>query len=118
MINIETFDNLRVETSRPVYTQNTFDNEFSLKTKTKTKTKSKNKYKLFDPRKFLNLFSIINLIIEYDFKNDFISDLIAGLTVGIMHVPQSLAYGALTSLYPVHGFYTSLYCGLTYVIFG
>lgn len=120
MINFETYDNLKLETNRPVFTQNQFDNEFLLKETTLTTTTIKNKSNQIISylRKLLNLFSIFNLIIEYNFKNDLISDIIAGITVGIMHVPQSLAYGALTSLYPVHGFYTSLYCGITYVIFG
>ena len=31
---------------------------------------------------------------------------------------KALAYGALTSLNPVHGLYTSFYGGLTYALFG
>jgi MFS superfamily sulfate permease-like transporter len=31
---------------------------------------------------------------------------------------KALAYGALTSLNPVHGLYTSFYTGLVYVLFG
>ncbi len=121
MTNFETYDNLKLETNRPVFTQNQFDNEFLFKETTlttTTTTKYKSNQIISCLRKLLNLFSIFNLIIEYNFKNDLMSDIIAGITVGIMHVPQSLAYGALTSLYPVHGFYTSLYCGITYVIFG
>ena len=35
-----------------------------------------------------------------------------------MHIPAGLAYGALTSLNPVNGIYTSFFTGLTYVFFG
>ena len=35
-----------------------------------------------------------------------------------MHIPAGLAYGALTSLNPVHGLYTSLFPNITYVLFG
>jgi MFS superfamily sulfate permease-like transporter len=35
-----------------------------------------------------------------------------------MHIPAGLAYGALTSLSPVNGLYTSFYCSLVYVFFG
>jgi MFS superfamily sulfate permease-like transporter len=35
-----------------------------------------------------------------------------------MHIPAGLAYGALTSLNPVNGIYTSFFTGLTYVLFG
>jgi hypothetical protein len=51
------------------------------------------------------LFSILDMIIEYDFKNRFIIDLISGITVGIMHIPQGLAYGSLASLTPIFGIY-------------
>ena len=35
-----------------------------------------------------------------------------------MHVPAGLAYGALTSLNPVNGIYTSFFTGITYILFG
>ena len=35
-----------------------------------------------------------------------------------MHIPAGLAYGALTSLNPVNGIYTSFFTGLVYVVFG
>lgn len=45
-------------------------------------------------------------------------DLIAGITVGLMLVPQSLAYSALAGLSPEYGLYAS-YCGVfIYFIFG
>ena len=35
-----------------------------------------------------------------------------------MHIPAGLAYGALTSLNPVNGIYTSFFTGITYILFG
>lgn len=45
-------------------------------------------------------------------------DLIAGLTVGIVLVPQGMAYAMIAGLPPVYGLYTALVPVLTYVFLG
>ncbi|KAJ8978074.1 hypothetical protein NQ317_000632, partial [Molorchus minor] len=47
-----------------------------------------------------------------------ISDLVAGITVGLTLIPQSLAYASLAGLEPQYGLYSSLCGGLIYLIFG
>ena len=44
-------------------------------------------------------------------------DLIAGLTVGVMLVPQSMAYAMLAGMPPIYGLYASLVPLLVYVLF-
>lgn len=51
-------------------------------------------------------------------KAYFTKDLIAGLTVGIVLVPQGMAYAMIAGLPPVYGLYTALFPVLTYVFLG
>ena len=51
-------------------------------------------------------------------KNDFLKDLIAGLTVGIVIIPQGMAYALIAGLPPVYGLYASLLPVLVYVFLG
>jgi SulP family sulfate permease len=51
-------------------------------------------------------------------KQDFKPDLIAGLTVGIMLIPQAMAYAMLAGLPPVYGLYSSTIPMIVYAFFG
>lgn len=51
-------------------------------------------------------------------KAYFTKDLIAGLTVGIVLVPQGMAYAMIAGLPPVYGLYTALIPVLAYVFLG
>lgn len=51
-------------------------------------------------------------------KFDGIADLIAGITVGLTMMPQSMAYAALANLPPQYGLYSSFMGSLIYVFFG
>jgi len=46
------------------------------------------------------------------------SDLVAGFTVAIMHIPQGMAYGMLAGVDPVIGIYTAFFPVLLYVLMG
>ena len=46
------------------------------------------------------------------------SDVAAGLTVGVMLIPQGMAYAMLAGLPPIYGLYSALIPLLTYAIFG
>ena len=51
-------------------------------------------------------------------KRDFSRDLLAGLTVGIMLVPQSMAYALLAGMPPIYGLYASLVPLIVYALIG
>ncbi|XP_070193359.1 prestin-like [Littorina saxatilis] len=64
------------------------------------------------------LFPFLTILQGYSALYDLPCDLIAGLTVGIMHIPQGMAYALLARLPPVYGLYTSFYPVVLYFFFG
>jgi hypothetical protein len=69
-------------------------------------------------RTLTSFLPIINWLPRYNFREDLIPDAIAGLTVGIMHIPQGMAYASLAGLDPVYGLYTSFWPSFFYMFFG
>jgi SulP family sulfate permease len=54
---------------------------------------------------------------DYNYKKHLSRDVVAGLTIGIVLIPQGLAYATLAGLPPVYGIYTGL-PGICYALFG
>ncbi|KAI3757978.1 hypothetical protein L6452_05524 [Arctium lappa] len=54
----------------------------------------------------------------YNWRQNLQPDLISGVTVGIMLVPQSMSYAKLAGLQPIYGLYTGLVPVFVYSIFG
>ncbi|MEX0685389.1 MAG: solute carrier family 26 protein [Balneolales bacterium] len=63
------------------------------------------------------LFPIFERLPDYD-GSSFKGDLIAGITVGIMLIPQGMAYSVLAGLPPVYGLYASLIPLILYGLLG
>uniref|UniRef100_A0A914WG98 SLC26A/SulP transporter domain-containing protein n=1 Tax=Plectus sambesii TaxID=2011161 RepID=A0A914WG98_9BILA len=61
---------------------------------------------------------ILEWLPNYHWRNNLFHDIIGGLTVGIMHVPQGMAYASLASLDPVYGLYSSFFACFFYMFFG
>ncbi|XP_055390130.1 sodium-independent sulfate anion transporter isoform X2 [Condylostylus longicornis] len=66
---------------------------------------------------FKRRINILNWIGKYD-KNIAISDLIAGLTLGLTIIPQSIAYASLAGLPSQYGLYAAFMGAFVYVIVG
>lgn len=64
-----------------------------------------------------NLIPILSWLPNYG-KADLRGDVSAGLTVGIMLIPQGMAYAMLAGLPPIYGLYASLVPLILYAIFG
>ncbi|XP_041802252.1 solute carrier family 26 member 10 isoform X1 [Chelmon rostratus] len=61
---------------------------------------------------------IFNWLPRYRLKKWILGDTIAGLTVGILHIPQGMAFALLTSVAPIFGLYSSFFPVVLYMFFG
>ncbi|VDL73240.1 unnamed protein product [Nippostrongylus brasiliensis] len=102
-----------------------FDEEFGLLRHTSKKTSTKMKLerlrpcmKQCHPTRLLDFIPILKWLPNYSIRENLMHDMLAGFTVGIMHVPQGMAYSSLAGVAPVNGLYTSLFPAFFYMFFG
>ncbi|XP_043232167.1 prestin-like isoform X4 [Amphibalanus amphitrite] len=118
---------VRVVVARPAFTQQQFQKQFDY-TEPKPKTNSELVAEHFRDNCAPNGDCVANTLTRYlpilawlpaySIKNDLFGDIIAGVTVAIMHVPQGMAYALLARIPPIHGIYMAFFQCLLYVIFG
>lgn len=67
----------------------------------------------------LNIFRLVFQFVRYyNIREYLLKDLMAGISVGVLHIPQALAFGLLASLKIQDGFFTSIYPVIMYLLFG
>uniref|UniRef100_A0A8D8S9J3 Prestin n=1 Tax=Cacopsylla melanoneura TaxID=428564 RepID=A0A8D8S9J3_9HEMI len=80
------------------------------------KNKLKSKLKFINI--FLSLFPILEWLPKYDWKNDLSHDLVSGVTVAILHIPQGMAYSSLGGVPPIVGIYMAVFPVIIYIFMG
>lgn len=63
---------------------------------------------------FRQLFPVIEWLPRYNIKEYLLGDIISGLLVGIVSIPQSISYALLASQDPIYGLYTNFFCAIIY----
>ncbi|XP_039304503.1 sulfate transporter isoform X2 [Solenopsis invicta] len=61
---------------------------------------------------------VVQWLSQYNWRKNILPDIISGLTVAIMHIPQGMAYALLGNLPPVVGIYMAFFPVFVYFLFG
>ncbi|KFQ37204.1 Sulfate transporter, partial [Merops nubicus] len=64
---------------------------------------------------FCRLFPVLDWLPHYNIKTQLLGDVISGLLVGIVAIPQSISYSLLANQDPIYGIYTNFFCNIIYV---
>lgn len=68
--------------------------------------------------KILGFAPIVTWLPRYQLREWLLGDVMSGVIVGILLVPQSIAYSLLASQDPIYGLYTSFFASIIYAILG
>ncbi|NXC51474.1 S26A2 protein, partial [Penelope pileata] len=63
---------------------------------------------------FCQLFPVLDWLPRYNVKTQLLGDVISGLLVGIVAIPQSISYSLLANQDPIYGIYTNFFCSIIY----
>ncbi|KAM8973724.1 sulfate transporter [Pelodytes ibericus] len=66
----------------------------------------------------LSFFPVLQWLPKYKLKEYILGDAMSGLIVGVLLVPQSIAYSLLASQEPIYGLYTSFFACIIYFLMG
>ncbi|KAM4675991.1 sulfate transporter-like [Discoglossus pictus] len=72
------------------------------------------------PSKVINiifsLFPVLKWLPHYKIKEYLLGDIVSGIIVGVVTIPQSIAYSLLASQDPIYGLYTNFFCCIIYFL--
>uniref|UniRef100_A0A3Q1FGJ7 Solute carrier family 26 member 2 n=1 Tax=Acanthochromis polyacanthus TaxID=80966 RepID=A0A3Q1FGJ7_9TELE len=68
--------------------------------------------------KILGFVPILKWLPRYQLRDWLLGDAMSGMIVGILLVPQSIAYSLLASQDPIYGLYTSFFASIIYALLG
>ncbi|XP_011702981.1 PREDICTED: prestin-like [Wasmannia auropunctata] len=111
---------LQIRMERPLYEHETLNENFNYKKpKSSLLRNAINNVKSKNWQSFvLSTIPVVQWLREYNWREDILPDIISGLTVAIMHIPQGMAYALLGNLPPVVGIYMAFFPVFIYFFFG
>ncbi|NXU39033.1 S26A2 protein, partial [Drymodes brunneopygia] len=65
-------------------------------------------------RSLRRLLPLLEWLPSYSPRTQLLGDIISGLLVGVVAIPQSVSYSLLASQDPIYGLYTNFFCGVIY----
>ena len=116
-----------ISINRPAYTQNAMASTYDIRWADKMTLGAKMKQSLvgqlactpvYWKERLLQFFPFINIMRSYQWKRWLYLDLMSGISVGVIHIPQGMGFSLLTSVPPVCGLYSSFFQMLIYFFFG
>ncbi|XP_074086088.1 sulfate anion transporter 1 [Macrotis lagotis] len=66
----------------------------------------------------LGFFPVIDWLPKYRFRDYIVGDIMSGLVIGVILVPQAIAYSLLAGLKPIYSLYTSFFANIIYFLMG
>ncbi|CAJ1055627.1 prestin [Xyrichtys novacula] len=113
---------LMYQIERPVYDEGFIRTNLHRKKNSRNlRKKLKEHFRCSSKKAKAALFSFLPILTwlpSYPVKEYLFSDVVSGLSTGVVQLPQGLAYAMLAAVPPVYGLYSSFYPVLLYTFFG
>lgn len=96
-----------------------FDDDFDTESQSTRRRRRKEESCSYQTKKHAKgFFPFVEWLPKYDFKENLKGDVIAGVTVGIILIPQGISYGLLADLPAQYGLYACLVAPVVYGLLG
>ncbi|KAI5733506.1 hypothetical protein M8J76_012708 [Diaphorina citri] len=66
----------------------------------------------------VQLFPILDWLPKYKWKSDLSQDIVSGVTIAVVHIPQGMAYSILAGVPPIVGIYMAFFPVFIYMLMG